>query len=480
MLLRHSSYYLLARGMPGLVNFAALAVYTRLLAPDEFGRYALVLTAVGLANVLLFQWLRLVLGRFLQAHHHEPERFLAGILALFLTLAVPVTGIGAMLAWWWPDPVWQRLVALAVVLLLAQAWFELNLALARARLKPAWYARLLGTKALVALSVGGLLAWFGLGAAAPVAGLIVAHVLAFLVFGLASWRGVLPRWPEATALRSQLRYGLPLTVTFALGWVISGSDRLLLAWLMDEGAVGVYAAGYDLAFQSLTLVLTIINTAAFPLAVKALERYGLHEANEQMRQNGELIVAAALAGAVGLWVLGPYIVALIIGEAFRADALRLLPWVAFASALAGIKAYHFDMAFHLGRDSRWLIVTAGVAATVNLILNIVLIPTYGIMGAAWATLGAFSIAIVISALLGPRAFAMPKTGPLLVKGVLVSGAVGAAAWAGASFWETNWASLSGGSISGLAAVVAVGLALNLSGSRQAMLRFARNRLLESR
>lgn len=55
MLLRHSALYTLARGLPGLINFAALAVYTRLLGPEEYGRYALVIAAVGLANAVLFQ-----------------------------------------------------------------------------------------------------------------------------------------------------------------------------------------------------------------------------------------------------------------------------------------------------------------------------------------------------------------------------------------------------------------------------------------
>src|SRR5690606_22027364 len=133
------------------------------------------------------------------------------------------------------------------------------------------YGRLMGSKSLLALLVGGCLAWVGLGAYAPLIGLLTGHTIAVAIFGLFLWRGVRPRWPEAEALREQLRYGLPLTITFALTWIISSSDRLLLGWLMDEAAVGVYAVGYDLAQQSLGLLLTIINTAAFPLAVQALE-----------------------------------------------------------------------------------------------------------------------------------------------------------------------------------------------------------------
>jgi len=147
MLLRHSFYYALARGLPGLFSFAALAVYTRLLAPDEFGRYALLIAGVGFVNVMVFQWLRLVAARFLLAHA-SPAQFLGSILAQFYLLAVLVSLSGLGLALAWPDPVWQRLIALAVPLLITQAGLELSLVIASARLEPGRYGFMLGARLL--------------------------------------------------------------------------------------------------------------------------------------------------------------------------------------------------------------------------------------------------------------------------------------------------------------------------------------------
>lgn len=421
MLIRHTAYYLLARGLPGLVNFAALAVYTRLISPEGFGRYSLVLAGVSLANVVLFQWLRLVLLRFIQAHGDEPQRFLAGIFALFLTLALAATGVGVLLALCWPDPAWRHLLALAVPLLLAQAWFELNLELVRARLEPLAYGKMLGSKAVITLSIGALLAWIGIGAAAPMLGLIAGQALAFLLFGLAAWKRVRPAWPAAIELREQLRYGLPLTATFALTWVVSSSDRFMLAWFLDDAVVGGYAAGYDLAFQAITLLLVVINTAAHPLAINALERHGISSAQEQLRRNGELIMVAALTSAAVLILLGPALVQVLIGANFREDALRILPWVAAASALAGIKAYYFDMAFHLGRRSGWLVITSAFAALLNLVLNLLLIPRFGIIGAAIATFSAYLAAMLASAAFGSQAFPMPAALALWTKASIIAG-----------------------------------------------------------
>ena len=130
MLLRHTFYYLIARGLPGVLNFSALALYTRLLTTEEFGRYALVLAAIGLVDVMVFQWLRLVLARFLPAHRDSPHVVQQGVLAIFFALAIGVSSVGLLLSLVWPDTLLRQLIALAVLLTLAQAWFLLGTTLA--------------------------------------------------------------------------------------------------------------------------------------------------------------------------------------------------------------------------------------------------------------------------------------------------------------------------------------------------------------
>jgi O-antigen/teichoic acid export membrane protein len=464
LLLRHSVSYIVVRGLPGVINFAALGIYTRLLAPDEFGRYALVLAAIGLAEVAFFQWLRLVVARFLPASRHIPSRFLSEIFTLFLLLALSVSGISLLLAIIWADPVWQRVLALAVPLLLAQALFQFTLTAAAAQLDPGRYGRLLMSKSFLALLIGGWLAWLGLGALAPLAGLLAGHLLALLIFGLATWKGIKPHFPKAETLRSHLTYGVPLAATFALGWVVSSSDRLIIGWLMDEAAVGAYAVGYDLAQLSLGLLLAIVNTAAFPLAIDAMERKGAAAARVQVAENGELIMIISLAGAAGLIVMSHHVVLLLIGEEFRAGALAVLPLIAFGAAISGIKSFHLDIAFHLAARSHWLVITGCIAACINVILNLILIPYFGIVGAAWATIAAFSTAALGSFYLGRRVFAMPSIWPLLARGGLVAIAGSFGAWVGSQIGPMPMGMVFG-LILGAAGVLIVSILVNVLGLR---------------
>lgn len=464
MLIRHSLVYLVARGLPGLVNLAALALYSRLLSAEDFGLYSLVVAGVSMASVIGFQWQWLVLARWLPSRAGDSPRFLGEVLLVFLALAGVAILLGALVVIFWHDPIWRKLLAVAVALLVAQSWMELNLILASAQLAPARYGRMLGLRTIVAISVGAVLAWAGWGAFGPLFGLIVGFVVAVPVFGLAPWRKVRPRWPAWPELRAQLHYGLPLIATFALSWVIASSDRVLIASLLSVEAAGQYAVGYDLTQQSLGALLAVAQVAAYPLVVRALESGGPTVAALQMRKSAELIVTLACAGGAGLIVLSGPISSSVVGEPFERTTGALVPWIALSAALMGIKTFHFDMAFHLGRNSRYLVAIGLVAALVNVVLNLVSIPRFGLLGAAYATVAAYCIGTLLSAILGKRVFTLPRFLPVIARAVVVGIATAGAASIGPMI-DPGLPGLIIGIACGTSALLVLSFVIDLAGVR---------------
>ncbi|SFU57870.1 Membrane protein involved in the export of O-antigen and teichoic acid [Nitrosomonas eutropha] len=428
MLIRHVIAYLFARGLPGIVNFLALAVYTRLLTSEDFGRYSLVIAGVGLVHVVVFQWLLLVCGRFLPTHIDQPQTVLRPVLAIFLFLSVIFALAAYVVASVWAAPEWHSIIPVAIVLTITQAWHELNLRLATARLDPGRYGVLSAIKAVLALLLGAVLAWMYRSANAPLAGLIFGAVVAWLFVGRNAWTGICPQLPAGGQLKEFGSYGFPLAITFSLVWITSSSDRLMIAWFLGEAQTGIYAVGYDMAQQSLGLLLTIVNTAATPLAIKVLEKEGVEAASRQMRQNGELMFALAFSGAAGLMAIEPVMIGLFVGEEFREGASTIFLWIALTAAVIGIKSFHFDIAFHLTRKSKWLLITSGLAAIANLGLNLVFVPYFGIVGAAWSALLAYSVAAVSSAVIGFKVFPMPRILPLLRCGIVPAVGIYWSAW----------------------------------------------------
>lgn len=406
MLFKHSVLYLLARGLPGIINFLAIAIYTRILSPEEYGRYALVVSGVGFFNVVFFQWLRLALLRFLPAYFENPKPLFSTVLAGFATLVLLTGTIGILLAVLWPDSDWQGLISFAIPLLWVQAWFELNLELNRSRLQPVRYGLMSGLKAILSLGLGVLIVLWGFGVYGPLMGLLTGMLVAGLWGGWTDWKKGFSNF-SSRLLKELLCYGLPLTATFALAFIVSASDRFLIAYFLGESKTGPYAAGYEFAWSSIVLFMFIINLGAYPLTMRAFEKNGEHAAQRQLKQNSLLQMIVACPATVGMIIIASQLGELIFGENYRDESTSLIPWIAVAAFLHGIRSYHFDLAFHLGKYTVGQIWVMGGAAIINIILNWFWIPKYGILGAARATLVAYTVALLLSVGIGHRVFIVP-------------------------------------------------------------------------
>jgi O-antigen/teichoic acid export membrane protein len=407
MLLRHGLLYLLARGLTGVIGFITIAVFTRLLPPELYGQYALVLASSTLVNSVLFQWLRLGLLRFLPVHSERPATLLATLRAGYAAMAGLVLALGLLAALLTPDSAWRVMILLAVPLVWAQAWFELNLSLALSQLAPARYGVLALSKGMLALACGTGLILLGLGAAGPLLALALAMMLPSLVLMSRAWRGIGWRRPAPGLTRELLAYGLPLTATFALNFVVASSDRYLVAWFLGTDAAGAYAAGYDLGWTSVLILMTVVNLAGYPLVMRAVERDGPAAAQVQLQQNGVLLLAVGLPAMLGVVILAPNLAGVVLGAPFRDDGARLLPWVAIAAFFGGAILFYNNLAFQLSRSTLGQLWSTLVAALVNLGLNLIWIPRFGLLGAAWATVVAYGFGFTLSFWLGRRAFPLP-------------------------------------------------------------------------
>lgn len=411
MLLRHVLSYAASRVVPGLVNVLALALYTRWLDSTAFGRYALVLAAAALGQLVIFGWLRLGMLRFYERIQHDGH-----LSVLFSTVAggfalasiVVSTAWVVVLASLPLDAGLKSALYLGLPLLLAQSLFEQTLSIHIAGLNPLRYAVLIAKRAVMGLAAAALLLLvLGLAERGIILGLILGNLVAASI-DLPQWcRQVRPHLIERKMANELLRYGMPLTAALGLSFILTTSDRFLIEYFLGASSVGLYTAGYDLTSQALTSLFMIVNLAAYPLAIRALERDGVKAAQAQLRQNGVLFLGVALPATAGLCMISSSFAGLILGGPFRATAAEIIPWIALAFFLAGFRAYYLDVSFQLARRTSLQVWPIGAAALVNITLNIWWLPVYGVMGAVYATVVAFAIAFAGSLILSFRVFPLP-------------------------------------------------------------------------
>jgi O-antigen/teichoic acid export membrane protein len=430
MLLRHSMIYLVARVGPSLLSLLGIAIYTRMLSPEDYGLYALVVGGAGLAQVWFFEWLRMSTLRFLAQSGEDRRDELASSLAAGFLLASAAAIVAALLALaLLRDAVPDGVLEAGILLLCVQGLFGTMAATTWADLAPRRFAVMTFSSAVLSLSLGVLGLWLGFGPLVLVVALAIGQTAAALQPLSREWhrlRRDAVRWP---LLRRCLRYGAPLSLATGFGLVVMSSDRFMIAWLLDTGATGGFVAAYELARNPISALLSVISQAAVPLAIHHLERGGTAAARDQLRRNLALLLAVGLPSTLGLALVAGDLAAVMLGAGFRSAAASLIPWIALAALLHGITVFHFNVAFQLAQNTMPMAWISLMAAALNLGLNYWWIPLFGVIGAAWASVASYVFALTCSALWGRRVFALPRPDGDVLKILVASGLMAVAVWA---------------------------------------------------
>lgn len=406
MLAKHSAIYFVGRIVPGIVSLSTLALLTRFMSPQEYGDYALVISGVGLINVVFFQWIGLALGRYYITYKDQQEVVMTVALVAHFSLMFFTGGIITVIFFATSDNHVRWLLGMVVVIGWAQAWFDINLRVAAARLNPSGYSMATAIKSLLGISTGIFLFWIGFGLKGFLAGIAISLLLTSLFF-IGYWRSVRLSIFNYEILQKFIKYGAPMAIMYLLIIITDLSDRFFISWLLDTKAVGAYAPAYELAQQSLGMLISVVSLATLPLVINALEKNGQESAQRHIVESGRLLLQIAIPATLGLMILAEDIAMLLIGLKFRNDAIQIIPIIALATFFAGLRSGYFDLAFQLGFRLKGQLIVVAFSALMNVVLNLIFIPFFGVIGAAYATLIALFFALFLSAYLGKKSFPLP-------------------------------------------------------------------------
>lgn len=419
-MIRHSLLYFLVRAGTGVLAISTLAAFTRLLSPQEYGVYAIGMAIATMASAILFQWLNVAVGRFYPMHRDNPYIIMiAATRGFFVATAIGALLFLAALPFHKLFGVAPTMLGILFLIAVAQGRYDLMLQVANAQRSPLRYGSLSWTKSGVAL-LSGLALIPRFGERGALIGFLVGLVFALLVFKPVRGLVSTPAGVGNRLSAELFRYGLPLTLTFLSFIIVGLADRFMIGWLLGASAVAPYAAAYDLVQQLIGAIMNVLFLAAFPMVIQALEVDGDESARIRILTLGRALVSIGLPAVVGLSALSSEISEVLFGEAFRHDAVSIMPWLAAAIFIGCFKSYYLDLVFQLRQVTKYQGYIAVLMATVNVVLNILLLPRYGVIAAAWATVAAFLIGALLSWRIGKTVFSLPSLGQDFLKCVFAS------------------------------------------------------------
>ncbi|OUR75193.1 hypothetical protein A9Q75_17980 [Colwellia psychrerythraea] len=396
--------YAITKLLPAIATLIGISLFTRLLSPNEYGIYSLSLLIASAGSAIFFQWLSLALGRYYQeGGRKQKDKLLSTILISFLLISFFVFTVFFIAYLLLDNEVDFLLVA---VLVLTGAWFELNQRLSNADLRPRPYAISLTIKSTLAVVGGYYFILFGFSVDGVLIALCVSYLLATFV-QFRYWKVFKLYLVDKKIFVQMLDYGLPLTLTFLMLFIINGSGKFFINYILDKSDVGMFSVAYDFTQYIIVTLCGVLHLAAFPLIIKAYSEKGEVEGKKQLLLSFGLLISVSVPLVFGLISTINELATIFLGVEFRESSIQLIPPIAIALLLMVLKSYYFDYAFQLAQNTKLQLVGVAGGAITSFIANPILISLNGVEGATYAMLISFFVYLVICIYLGKRVFDMP-------------------------------------------------------------------------
>lgn len=394
--LQGGTVQLVGRVINALTKGLVILLLTRLfLQPDEYGLLFFAISILGVAGLFASLGFAGSVARYLAEYRHEAPSQIPHILSTGLRynlLAISVVGISLLLT---ADLIAQTLgePRLSPLLLVGIGYVVFQSLKKFASLSFQGFNRVMLSAVvgivsnifLVVFVIGFLLLGFGtLGA---LAGYVVASGVGVVVGLAILYRQFYAEYrtsasPEPGLSRRIVEYSLPLTLTRSANTLDRRIDVVLIGYFLTPVAVGFYTLG-----KQITEFVIIPATA---LGFTIAPNYGEQKAKENLSRAARVYettfrhtLSVYLPAAAGmLLIAGPAI-----RIVFGANYLGAVPVVQVFSVyviLRAIEKITSDGLDYLGRAQARASVKGGTAAA-NFFLNLVMIPLFGIVGAAIAT-----------------------------------------------------------------------------------------------
>ena len=363
-------------------------IYTILMAPEELGVWTLGVMMITGLGFIYNPALHGAVNRFYYDHEHDEDakrRFQSTINTFLMLWGILLTGALWVTGPWLFDALFDDLPFEPYGSIIVWIAFFNILSVVP---KATWTASerskaFVGVNVLASgVNVFGALALIGL-AKVGVIGLFWARLLSVIIVAWPYARFLLNNVNLTLHLKdlaSALRFSLPLVPHLVSHWALSMADRFLLEHYLGLAATGIYGSAYIFT-EAVSMVANSMNRAWVPLFNRAYD----DETQHPLIGRSVTYFMLAVGGASGaLAILAPTIVRTLYDDKY-AEAAEVGSILALGGFFLGLYLVYVAGLFYFKRNNTIPIITL-FSGTLNVVLNILWIPTMGIVGAAWATL----------------------------------------------------------------------------------------------
>lgn len=418
-------------GLVGVVNIVSslrglilLPILTKTLGTELYGVWAQILVTVSLLTPFAVLQLDTVIIRFLAGEKNVDkirERFYSIFTAVSLfglLLATLIFIFSKPLAFAFFDGensvVFVRLLSFIVFF---SALDTISIEYFRAFRQMKKYSGFLILREVLEVSLISYTVLFGYSLLGALLSLIIIRAF-LLILGSSLIRSQIGiGYPNLSVLKPYLNFSLPLLPVALSSWIVNLSDRYVIAYLIGMSSVGIYSAAYSIGCI-VGMFMYPISSNLFPTISNSYENNKIEEVKVYLKYSLKLYLMLAIPSLLGLAVLSKSLLVTLATSEFL-TAYLVVPIVAFGTILLSCGSF-IGIILMLFKRTRTIGLIYGIAALVNLILNIILVPIIGILGAAISTFITFFIYAVVIGFLSYRELSFEIDFKFISKSIIAS------------------------------------------------------------
>lgn len=403
---------LISEIIKNITGGVVLLLLTRLyLSPDEYGLLSLSIALFGAIHLLSNLGIPKAAARYISEYRGKDSNQIPWILfsaASMVILGIGISSLGILLlrgyvANIFRTPELYPLLGLGVFFIAFQGAYAYFRSAFQGFGRVEFSALIESIRGISNLGFITILVVFGYGVIGALAGYIAGYFLASLV-GIICLSKLMPSEINRSEFQTDLprdifRYSIPLTVTKASNILYKRVDSIMIGFFLNPMAVGFYM----LAKQISSFALAPATALGFTIA----PIYGEKNLSEEQSEVADLyedtlnfIFVLYLPATVGLIFVAEPLVRYLIGEAYLGSVpiLQIFSIFLFINAVNQVTNDSLDYMGHAKERA----FARGGSSVANFLLNLILIPLMGVIGAAIATVLSYGIMVCVNVIVVHR------------------------------------------------------------------------------
>ncbi len=201
-----------------------------------------------------------------------------------------------------------------------------------------------------------------------------------------------------------ISFGLPLLLSEILYLLLSYLDRYLIFALKGEDALGVYSVGHNMAFYVSNILMVSLTSTIIPLYTSTYQNEGREKTEAFLSKAVHYMLILLIPTWFGYCALAEDIFIDFTSEKY-ASAAAFSPIILLGSFCFGMNSI-FSAGLFLQKKTKQISAILCAGFVVNILTNLLLIPKYGVLGSAFASLLGYVVVIILTILFSNRHIAI--------------------------------------------------------------------------